>query len=277
MGAFMVSRVLERRIHGWIVAVLLMLAVLAGPASAAEALLEPTMGTAPSSLRTDRFYGYAYDRDTARYLYTEVHHQEFDGDRWVGGRIRYYAPDGSLLGDKTLDFSRDPLIPLFKLELPKEGYSEAITAITPTTVDLQRLSRGKLRDARVSRVPGLAADSGFHRVIVDHFADLAAGNPLRFTLAVAGELDTFHIRIKKIGETRFDDQPAIRFRAELDSLLSVVTRPLTLTYASDSRHLLEYIGTSNIHDPATGTAYNVRIAYLSQPPADAPKVLPSLQ
>ena len=40
--------------------------------------------------------------------------------------------------------------------------------------------------------------------------------------------------------------------------------------------LLEFRGISNIHDPRSGNAYVVRIAYYSQPPVDVPKALPPL-
>src|SRR3546814_4506954 len=63
-----------------------------------------------AAAETLKFYGYAYDLKTNRYLYTEVHHQNVDGVRWLGGTILYYTADGTLIGDKTLDFSADPYI-----------------------------------------------------------------------------------------------------------------------------------------------------------------------
>src|SRR3546814_15554688 len=76
----------------------------------------------------------AYDLKTNRYLYTEVHHQNVDGVRWLGGTILYYAADGTLIGDKTLDFSADPYIPVYRFDMKTDGYHEAITSVDATHV-----------------------------------------------------------------------------------------------------------------------------------------------
>ena len=68
----------------------------------------------------------------------------------------------------------------------------------------------------------------------------------------------------------------MELRVEPDSLLRLLVDPLRLSYDVGNHHLLEYVGVSNIHDPATGSAYNVRIIYPSQAPPDAPKTLPPL-
>src|SRR3546814_12602633 len=79
-----------------------------------------------AAAETLKFYGYAYDLKTNRYLYTEVHHQNVDGVRWLGGTILYYAADGTLIGDKTLDFSADPYIPVYRFDMKTDGYHEEI-------------------------------------------------------------------------------------------------------------------------------------------------------
>jgi len=230
-----------------------------------------------AGVRVDRSYGFAYDHDSGKYLYTEVHTQRYEGKRWVSGTIRYYTPDGTLLGDKTLDFSSDPTIPVFKTELLREHYSEAITAVTPETVTMEKFSDGKLKTATIERKGTMAADSGFHNLLVAHFKDLLDGRTVRFRFVVASQLDTYRFRVMKTGDTTFDGKPAVVLRVEPDSLLRVLAGPLTMIYSRDDPHLLQYEGLSNVDDPATGSAYNVRIVYPSQPPPDAPKNLPPLQ
>lgn len=233
--------------------------------------------SAAQAVTVKRFYGYAYDRKSNDYLYTEVHEQRIDSDkRWLGGTIKYYAPDGRLIATKTLDFSKDPYIPLFRLEIPKQGYAEAITAITANSFTMERTSHGKTETQTVDRTPGMAADSGFHSDIVDHFDQLRAGKTLHFKLGVAGELDTFSFRCRKVADVTIDGKPAIKFVVELDSLLRLLTGPLQVIYDIDTRHLLDYRGISNIHDPDSGDPYDVHIIYPDQPPADAPKNLPPL-
>lgn len=226
---------------------------------------------------TRRLYGFASDLKTGKYLYTEVHEQKVEaGERWIGGTIRYYAPDGTKIADKTLDFAADPYIPVYSLDIPKEGYREAITAVTAASVTMLKTSHGKTETETIARAPNMAADSGFHSTIVAHFDELQTGKAIPFVFAVAGQLTTYNFRVRKTGDTSFDGQPAVRLVVEPDSLLRMLVDPLLLTYSTDKR-LLEYRGISNLHDPATGDAYNVRIVYPEKPPQNAPSKLPPLE
>lgn len=227
---------------------------------------------------TARFYGYAYDLSTNKYLYTEVHEQKLQGERWIGGKIAYYAPDGSLLGRKTLDFSADPFVPVYQMEMAKSGFVEAITASgDPIQLKRRQKTGAEYETKSVKREGEIAADSGFHPFLVAHFAELMEGKTVKFRFAAAGNLDTFKFRAQRIADTTFEGKPAVRFRAEPDSFLRLLAGPLELSYDAKTKKLCEYRGISNIHDPATGAAYpSVRIAYYSTPPADTPK-LPPLQ
>jgi hypothetical protein len=233
--------------------------------------------SAAAQPRVERFYGYAYDLDDGRYLYTEVHHAELDGGRWLRGTIRYYAADGREIAHKTLDFSQDPYIPLYTQVQPDLGYQEGIARITAQSLELFKQTRehGR-RSASVARTPGMAADSGFHSLIYDHLPELLEGRTLEFRFAVAGRLDAYRFRVRKIGTTRFEGSQAVQLKAEPDSLLRWLVAPLILTYDPQTRRLLEYRGVSNILNPATGEAYNARIDYYRTPPDDAPKNLPPL-
>jgi len=232
--------------------------------------------TADAAADDHRFYGYAYDLKSDKYLYTEVHDQRLDGSHWLGGTIKYYAPDGSLMASKTLDFSADAYIPVFKLDIPGQKYVEAITAVTKTSFTMEKISHGKTETQTIEKTPGMAADSGFHSAIVDHFDELRAGKPLKFKLGVAGELDTFSFRCSKLADVTINGKPAIKLQIKLDSLLSLIAGPIEVIYDVETKHLVDYRGVSNMHDPTTGEAYNVHIIYTDKPPADAPKNLPPL-
>lgn len=217
--------------------------------------------------------GYAYELETNRFLYTEVHQQRVVGERWVGGTIEYYAADGSKLGHKTLDFSADPFVPVYRLDLlARGGYMESITALTPTTIEMAKRGYGAkdVKRASIKRPPSVAADSGFHVYIRESFADILAGKTVSFMFAVAGSLDAFKFRVRKLEDTTFEGRPAVKLGVEPDSLLRLLFDRLELTYEPADRKLVEYRGVSNVHDPATGEAWNVRIIYPTKPPADAP-------
>lgn len=237
------------------------------------------LASSPAHARDDtlRFYGYAYDLATDRYLYTEVHQQRIEADRWAGGVIRYFASDGTALGVKTLDFSADRFVPLYDYEQPALGYREGITAIG-TDITLTRTDRrGGTRTVTVARKAPVAADSGVHGFLRSRFDELLARRTVAFGFVVAGHLDSYRFRAKRIDDTQFEGREAVRFLLEPNSLLRLVAPSLTLTYDPAQRRLLEYRGPSNLIDPDTGKAYTVRIAYYAQAPAAGPEVLPPLE
>jgi len=222
---------------------------------------------------TYTFRGYAYDLESNKFLYTEVHKQTLSGDRWLGGTIDYYAPDGKQIGHKTLDFSKDPYVPVYRLDLATGGgYVEGVTAVTAERIEMQKKGYGtdKTRTASIKRDGAMVADSGFHSFLRDRFPDLVAGKTVKFTFAVSGNLDHFKFRARRIADGTFEGKPAVRFKVEPDTLLRLLADPLEIMYEPTQRRMLEYRGVSNLHDPKTFEAYNVRIAYPSTPPADAP-------
>lgn len=248
-------------------AVLLLALVAAGTAAAADA---------DAADGTRRFYGYAYDLDSGRYLYTEVYEQVYQRGQWTRGRIRFYTPDGKSIGDKRLDFGSDPYIPVYRFEMPAQHYVEAITAVTAERVQLHKQADGKSADKSLARDAATAGDSGFHNYLVANFDALMRRQTLAFNFVVAGNLGIYKFRAQRIDDGTFQGRATVRFRVQPDSLLRYLVSPLQLSYDPESKKLLEYRGISNVHDPATGKAYNARIIYPDQPPADAPSMLPAL-
>lgn len=220
-----------------------------------------------------RFSGYAYEQETRKFLYTEVHDQRIEGDRWLGGTITYIAPDGSVIGNKTMNFTSDPFIPVYKLDLYGGRYIEGISAVSADSIEMFKkgYKDKEISKASLVRKGPVAADSGFHSFIRANFAELMAGKAVRFKFGVAGNLDAFKFRAKRIADGMFEGKPVVRFRVEPDTLLRLLVDPLELSYEPQQRKLLEYKGVSNLHDPSTGEAYNVTISYFSTPPPEAPK------
>lgn len=245
--------------------------------SAVTALLIAAAVTGTAEAADHRFRGYAFDLKTGAYRYTEVHRQNVDGFRWLDGSIDYYDPSGHKIAAKTLDLRKDPQIPLMKLEIFKEGYVEAITDVQADRYTMLKTVDGKTQTKVIMKTPGMGADSGFHSAIVANFDRLQKGETLRFDFGVAGQLDSYSFRCRKVGDTTFDGKPAIQLLVEPDSLLRLFVDRLDLTYEVKTRYLLEYRGVSNMHDDKTGKAFNVRIVYTDQPPKGAPADLPPLQ
>jgi hypothetical protein len=230
-------------------------------------------GAATAAETTHTFRGYAYDLEGGEFLYTEVHRQVIEADRWLGGTIDYYAPDGSRMGHKTLDFTQDPYVPVYRLDLTAaNGYMEGIAELKADSIEMRKKGYGsdRVREASVPRRGTMVADSGFHSFLRDRFPDLLAGKAVEFTFAVSGELDTFRFRARRIADAPFEGKPAVQLKVEPSTLLRLLADPLYVLYDPAQRRLLEYRGISNLHDPKTRKPFNVRIVYPSVPPADAP-------
>ncbi len=242
-------------------------------------LLLPMLGMAAGPVapinEVRAFYGYAYDLHSGQYLYTEVHHQRIEGGRWIGGVIRYYDADGREIGVKHLDFRSDPYVPVYRMRLLRPDYAEAITD-NGETIQVQRQvgGGGKVEREQLPHGEQTTADSGFHAFLLSHFDDLMRGDAVTFRMVVAGSLDAFKFRARRIEDTQFEERSAVRFKVELDSLLRLLIDPLELTYDPQTHDLLEYRGISNLRDPASGKAYEARIAYYSKPPQDLAQLPP---
>jgi hypothetical protein len=241
----------------------------------ARTLAAAALALTTASAWAESFYGYAYELSSGKYLYTEVHDTTFEGGKTVASTIRYYSPDGKEIGKKTLDYRADAFVPKFRYDLPGQNYSEGITS-NGDPIALFKTSKGKEKKKSIKREGLMAADSGFNHAIQDNLGKIVKGEAVNFRFVVAGQLDSYRFKISKAGDTTFDGKPAVKLLVQADSLLRYLAPDLNLVYDPATKRLLEYKGVSNIFDPATGKAYNARIIYPAQPPADAPKNLPPL-
>ncbi len=221
---------------------------------------------------TLRFHGYARDLDSGKYLYTELHEQEVEAGKVQTATITYFDASGKQVSRKTLDYRQNRTIPVFRAESPEQGYVEALRSISGGKLDLLKVTREKGEQTKLLDIPkgAVAADSGFNHLIQDNLPKLVAGETVQFHLVVAGNLDAYHFRAKKVRDESFEGTPGVLLRVEPDSLLRFLVDPLDVVYDPATRKLLEYRGVSNILDPATGKVYKkVRISYLAKPPAEA--------
>ena len=211
---------------------------------------------------SQQFTATAHDLKTNRVLFTEHYDVQVERGRWTAGTTRYVLPSGQQVAERKFDFTADRYVPTYSLEQSNPEYREGITRIDAGHVDLFMVRDGNRQSASLDRVKEMVADCGAQAYVVDHLDTLQAGGTLRFTLAVAGRVDSFALRAMKIGEAEVGGTKGIRVRVELDSLLRLVLPPLELTIDPQSRRLIEYSGISNLKDPATKKAFSARLVFV---------------
>ena len=234
-------------------------------AAASAALIAHDMSMAETVI------GYARDAGSQRFLYAEVH--EFN--RAPDGKVltvqsRYVDDQGREVARKSLDYRSNRYIPVYRMDVPAQRYAEGIRNNTGPVVVFKR--DGEREEVKsLARESGLeAADSGFNHLLMDQLPRLLKGETVNFRLIVAGQTDSFRFRARQVGETTFEQTPAVKLRVEPDSLLRLVVDPLELVYDREGTRLISYRGVSNIIDPRTDQVYKqVVITYGGPVPPEA--------
>lgn len=220
--------------------------------------------TASAGREDLRFSGIARDLASGEILYTEQHEQRYVAGRWVTGRIEYRSPAGEVMGDKTLDFSKDPYVPLMRMALPSQEYEEGITQISSAGATVFARRGAERQEATLDRETDSpqVADSGFHSFMQDNLARLEKGSEVTLRFVLVGRRDQYRFRLYRTGTSEgAGGRRLIQIGGEPDSLLRLFASPLKLVYDLDSKRLVSYEGPSNSPNPKTGKVPMVRIEY----------------
>lgn len=227
-------------------------------------------GGALAQEHLERFHGYAYDLKSGRFVFTEVVEQRVRDGQWLEGRTRYVLADGRELARKTIDFTSDPFVPLYRIE-QLAGVREGIAA-NGDPVSMERTEKGRTRSATAPRTALMAADAGLPRLLRANFDALLAGQILKVRIIAPMQLDTYGFKARRIADAQFEDKPATQIEVAMDSMLKLFASPLRFSFDPQTKRLLEFCGVTNLVDPVSGEPYTVRISYYTVRPKDAPEV-----
>lgn len=216
------------------------------------------------------FNGYGYTLEGGDYRYTEHHEVKRAHGQTTTWNVTYVGANGRVLAKKHMDFSANPTVPTYKMVMPKSGYEEGVRHHNGQwTMFKRRSADAKTRTKHFSIDNPMAADSGFDPLIKEHFEALKSGQTVPFRFAAAGRQSVIDLKAHKIGQTSFEGEPAVIFKAELDMfLVNRFVQSLKLTYDPDTKRLLEYRGIGNIRNDQ-GKVYPVKVVYPSRMPKAA--------
>ena len=215
--------------------------------------------------------GYAYDKQTGRFLYSETHHEILRDGRPIENTVVYRNDEGRVFAQKHIDFHKSQVMPDFQLVNSENGHVEgARGGETRLSIHFQKRSDSEVRKASVEIPNNGIVDAGFDRFIEENWAALADGKVLEREFLIPSQLEFYTFEIAKIASRESGE---MAFRLQIKSLILQMFVPsVRVYYDMQTRSLLRYEGISNIRNNA-GENFDVRIEF-AQPTRAKGRVAP---
>ena len=229
--------------------------------------LTGALGPLTAAASTDlAFTGYARNRDDGRLLYIESHHVRRAGE--VGEkRVVLYrcAVGGAAFARKELDYGQVREEPEFSFIDARSGYAEGLRR-TPAglRVHQQENARAARREAAVPAGTVIVSDAGFDEFVRKHWADLEAGETVRFPFLIPSRLSHLSFKVRKQKEATVEGAVASVIRLNLSGVFGLFLPYIEVSYRKADKVLLRYEGLTNIRD---GEGKNL-VAVIRFPPAE---------
>lgn len=119
-----------------------------------------------------------------------------------------------------------------------------------------------MKEKRIKPPAPAVTDVGFNLLIKAHFDQLLSGESLKFNFAIPLKRDYYQFRAHKIQDTQYENRAAVIIKIEIaSSLLGLFADPIVLIYDMETRHLVEYLGLSNLPNAEGTKNYLTKIVY----------------
>jgi len=203
--------------------------------------------------------GYAYDKKTGEFLYSETHREVMENGRVVKNTVAYRDDDGNVFAEKYIDYQKSLVMPDFHLVNSENGHVEgARGGADRFKVHFRPLSDTSVREAAVDSPPNGIIDAGFDRFIEQNWMSLVNDEVLEREFLIPSQLDFYTFEIQKARVERPDE---VAFQLRIKSvLLQIFVPPALVYYDAQTRSLLRYEGISNIRNE-NGENFDVRIEF----------------
>ncbi|MDB5106549.1 MAG: hypothetical protein JWP91_4238 [Fibrobacteres bacterium] len=245
---------------------LMISALLSATAPAAASATDAAASAADKSVQEIRLIiGEAFPLEGgagAPQAYVEEHRERLEGDRTVSMSTVYRDVSGTVLAERTLDFSASSSHPGYALKDLRSGMEEGATVRGKVVRVRSRASKASETREKDFKVPEpFVIDGGFHSFLKGNWDALIGGKRISFYFVVPSRLDFFRFVAYEdpsraahgAGERVFVAIPQSR-------VLRMVVEPIVVRYDAASRRMKEYRGLSNIEGPG-GKPQKVRLVY----------------
>lgn len=213
--------------------------------------------------------GTAWSPDKSQMLYQEFHFAE-DAQLDLPTRVQYRNPDGSLIAEKSMDYSLSMTAPAIR-QIDYRNSARINTDFLPDTrspqvrVGFQAHDSRDYREETMAYRDAMVVDAGFDPFIRDNWDRMVAGRAVSANFLVPSRLDTVRVNLSQTDSSNCTgvDAELHCFVIRPAGLLRVVgflVDPIYIGYAQDSRRLMMFNGLSNLRDDA-GEPRNVLITY----------------
>lgn len=211
--------------------------------------------------------GYAYDKQTGEFLYSETHREVMEDGRIVMNTVSYKDVGGDVFAEKFIDFQRSLTMPDFSLVNADNGHMEgARGSDDQLDVHFRQLSDADVRKASVETPQNGIIDAGFDRFIEQHWDALISGDVIEREFLIPSQLDFYTFEIERAESEHLE---AYAFELRIQSMfLQMFVQPVLVHYDAQTRSLLRYEGISNIRNEA-GENFDVRIEFSGPPRVEA--------
>jgi hypothetical protein len=203
--------------------------------------------------------GYAYDKQTGEFLYSETHREVMENGRIVTNTVSYRDSADNVFAKKYIDFQRSLTMPDFHLVNAHNGHVEGASGADEwLNVHFRQMSDTDVREASVETPRNGIIDAGFDRFIEQHWDALAAGEVIEREFLIPSQLDFYTFEIERVRDENPDEHV---FQLRIKSMfLQIFVQPVLVHYDSRTRSLLRYEGISNIRN-GEGQNFDVRIEF----------------
>lgn len=206
------------------------------------------------------YRGTATDLESGRPEFTE-HHREARIDGKVAAlQTRYLDPEGRPIAERTLDFTRSPYLPRFRVEDFRTGAVEASEMYGDWVKLSYREKAGRPMKVKLLAVPAPAVvDGGFSAFLKSRWDELARGERITFHVVVPSR-QAYYVFVA------YEDRKASRPGAKVvvaeprSSLLRLLAPRIEVTYDEGTRRIRRFRGISNI-SKADGAGFQAEIRY----------------
>ena len=205
-------------------------------------LLALVLATQFSSVDAEVWHslGIARDSQDQSLRYVE-HHQYFESGQH---QVRYYAPDGSVLMRKNIQYPGLPQHPdIHQIDLTRDTEIQMRTEDDKTSVEIQRKNKRQSRTVAVSA--DCIIDAGFDSYIRANWDQFIEAPEQQFQFLVAGQTRLIGMSIRRTSDGDQADEPATFLIKPRGWLVGLFVTETHLEY-DQQRRLIGYRGMSNL-------------------------------